>query len=306
MSARMCDIAVSAVSYDALLVSDLVARVQPTLFGTAYWRGDSPLPVDDADDLELLTRSARLVVVLHQRLWGRNGFTARDLIAVQTRVQTLAADATCVVMLDDSPVPPWLADAPRCTLSTEGMDGVATFIADRLAAVAGRPRVDVHAPAAVEQRRPLWGEGPQPYLAQPRAQTTLKHQLEELSGELARRLRTESDRVVDGKLDLHSTPQRTVVQVGRVGLSYSWVAGRSGVIADGRLLVIEWDGVVTHSPRMTGNTQSASPSRERVFRPQASGPDDWRWCADDGEHVSYSTRNLAGQTFDGALLALGA
>jgi hypothetical protein len=136
-------------------------------------------------------------------------------------------------------------------------------------------------------------------MSQPRAQSALKREFEMLSTELAERVKCESDRLGDKQVEMHCAPQRLVVQLGPVGLSMSWMAGRSGNLADGRLLVIEWDGAITHR-RTMGGLKTASPTREQLYRPEAKGPDDWCWKPEGAEGSSYSSRDLAGQCFTSA------
>jgi len=301
------DLAVSAVSYDALLVAELFARLGDRLSAPVFWQiqlndGDAD-STQDTTAAEVFEHSARIVVVLHQRLWGREEATSSDVRALRERARANRERSICVVTLDDEPVPDWLATVPRFAMSELGLAAVADEIA----------RVIEHAGANVTPRTvtatdpvrvaPIWNEA-QPYMAQPRAQTALRRELDTLTTELASRVKTVQADSADGHVSLHSSPQRVVLQLGSVGLSLSWVAARTGNLADGRLLVIEWEGAVAHGGGM-GGLKTASPTRERVFRPEAKGPDDWCWRADDGaaSGSAYSSRNLAGQYFTSATLA---
>ena len=70
-------------------------------------------------------------------------------------------------------------------------------------------------------------------------------------------------------------------------------------------MVIEWAGAVAHR-RAMGGLQTASPTREQSYRPEAKGPDDWCWRPEGTEGVAYSSRNLAGQCFTSTALARSA
>jgi hypothetical protein len=299
------DVAISAVSYDSLLVADLFTRLGLRLSAPVFWEtqiadsGAEPRP--DSTAAVVFERSARIVVVLHQRLWGREGGTAADVEALRERVRAKHQRSICVVTLDHEPVPAWLAGAPRIVLSELGVAGPVLAIADavsasgaKVAAAAPTPRTD-NVKAA-----PVWNEA-QPYISQPRAQTALRRELDALSTELASRVKSIGGERADGHVELHCSPQRVVVQLGSVGLSLSWVAARSGNLADGRLLVIEWAGAITHGRGM-GGLKTASPTREQLFRPEAKGPDDWCWRAEGLAGPAYSSRNLAGQYFASAAL----
>jgi hypothetical protein len=305
------DLAITAVSYDSLLVAELFARLGTRLSAPMFWQTQlADAPVDQAQDIAaaaafVFEKTARVVVVLHQRLWGREGTTAADLAAIRERVRAKHQKSVCVVTLDAEPVPSWLHGATHLAMSELGLAGVVGTIANVVGKQGGKvtPLPVVAAPDGMSVGR-VWNEA-QPYMAQPRAQTALRRELDALTTELATRVKSASGQQIDGNVEMHCSPQRLVVQLGSVGLSVSWVASRTGNLADGRLLVIEWEGAVTHGRGM-GGLKTASPTREQVFRPEAKGPDDWCWRADGmGGGTAYSSRNLAGQYFTSAALAGG-
>jgi hypothetical protein len=298
------DVAISAVSFDALLVADLSERIARRAGPGLFWRSQRddmrPDPVADTAAASVMSDSARVAVVLFQRLWGHDACTAGDALALRERIKAKRQKSVCVVMLDDAPMPSWLKTAHHCTMADAGLDAATESILARLTTAGGtvmaRPVV---APPEPVVMRPAWSEGHQTFMSQPRAQTALKREFEMLTTELAERVKFESDRLGDNQVEMHCAPQRLVVQLGPVGLSMSWVAGRSGNLADGRLLVIEWDGAITHK-RHIGGAKTASPTREQLYRAEAKGPDDWCWRPETGEGSSYSSRNLAGQCFSSA------
>lgn len=301
------DVAISAVSYDSLLVSELSERLSRRLMTPVFWRAEKadvqPDTTDDLAGAEMMATSARVVVVLHQRLWGHDGTTAGDAASLRERVRAKRHRSIRVLQLDDEPVPSWLSSAPSLSMSEAGLKGATETIAKAIVACGG----DVHAERpeiAPEPAAPLpaWSQPPRSFMSEPRALTALRREFDTLTTELERRVKFESARVGEKKFELHSAPQRLVVQLGAVGLSMSWVADRSGNLADGRLLVIQWEGAVAHG-RSMGGAQTASPTRERVFRPEAKSADDWCWRPEAGDGAAYSSRNLAGQYFTSAALA---
>jgi hypothetical protein len=300
------DVAISAVSYDSLLVGDLFARLGLRLSAPVFWQTEfadgGAEPRADSTAASVFERSARIVVVLHQRLWGREGGTAADVEALRERVRAKQQRSICVVTLDREPVPAWLNGAPRFVLSELGVAGTVAAIADAVSA-SGAKVTAAPAPATAEPVKtgPAWNEA-QPYMSQPRAQTALRRELDTLTTELASRVKSVGSDRTDGHVEFHSSPQRLVVQLGSVGLSLSWVAARTGNLADGRLLVIEWAGAIAHGRGM-GGLKTASPTREQQFRPEAKGPDDWCWRAEGTVGTAYTSRNLAGQYFTSAALA---
>ena len=182
------DVAISAVSYDSLLVGDLFARLGPRLSAPVFWqtefadsRGEQR---PDSTAASVFEQSARIVVVLHQRLWGREGGTASDVEALRERVRAKQQRSICVVTLDREPVPAWLAGAPRFVMSEIGAAGVVAAVADAVAESGAKVAA---APALITEPAKTglaWNEA-QPYMNQPRAQTALRRELDTLTTELA-------------------------------------------------------------------------------------------------------------------------
>jgi hypothetical protein len=143
-----------------------------------------------------------------------------------------------------------------------------------------------------------------PFLAKPRALASLRREFDALAAELRQRLRAEETNGKDPDTRLDSLPHRLVLQLGGVAISFSWVFGRAESVVDGRLLIIEWDGVVARG-RGIGTGQTATPVRECVYRPEATGPESWLWRLDDSNGRAFSTSNLAGEWLLGATIAGG-
>jgi hypothetical protein len=93
---------------------------------------------------------------------------------------------------------------------------------------------------------------------------------------------------------MRRTPDRYTVQLGPVGLSFSWIRGRSNSIADGQLLVIEWSGQLADASPTT-ESELAMPAFEHVLQAHATSPEDWHWKRTDLDLVAYTTRDLAAQ-----------
>ena len=298
------DVAISAVSFDAMLVAELSERIARRAGPNILWqthRDDlHPDAAAHAAAAGAVADTARIVVVLYQRLWGRDAQTAGDAAALELRVKAKRQKSVCLICLDDAPIPSRLRGATRFMLSEVGIEAAVETILSRLSLAGGTvKRAPAVVPVAAPAMRPAWSDGPPLYMSQPRAHTALKREFEALTTELAHRVKGETDRLGQDQVEMHCAPQRLVVQLGPVGLSMSWVAGRSGNLADGRLMVIEWDGAIAHS-RQIGGAKTASPTREMTYRPEAKGPDDWCWRPESGDGSSYTSRNLAGQCFSSA------
>jgi hypothetical protein len=127
----------------------------------------------------------------------------------------------------------------------------------------------------------------------------LRRELDSLASEIGKKLTVNAASESAPSAELHTSPARLVVQFESSGVSFSWLAARSGMVGEGRLLVIEWDGVVARA-RGGAVRQTATPIRERTYRAEASGPDDWRWRAEDAPGAAYSSPHLAAQWLAGA------
>jgi len=121
-------------------------------------------------------------------------------------------------------------------------------------------------------------DGPAPFLTQSRAHSSLRRELDAIRAELALHLHSLSDPIDEGTVDprearrqqrvsaadpsigLTVLPNRVIARLGAVGVSFSWVPGRTDVVEDGRLLVIEWRGVLG-AQRGNGAFRSGTPGR---------------------------------------------
>jgi hypothetical protein len=298
------DLALSAVPYDTLLVAELSQRLTPRLPTLPFWAGNAPHESMEATT-GLLGDSSRLALVLHQRLWGRDGMTNLDEAVLRDRLIRHPA-SVIVVTLDDETIPEWLSSAPRCHLADVGLDGVTDFALDAIVAAGGSTRNIPAAAADAEAEPPKrWLEGPAPFLAQPRAHSALRRELDALATELKPLLRLEEAFGTDRTIEIHSLPNRLIARIDDVGISFSWVPGRLGTVADGRLLVIQWKDVAAQS-RGISALKSATPGRERMYHAEASSPSDWCWRDGEANGRAASTANLVAEWVAGASIASAA
>jgi hypothetical protein len=307
-AAFVYDVAISAVAYDAMLVAELADSIGPRLRAPACWRreieiadaGTSTHPTNgDADAMS--TDASRIALVLHQRLWGRDPATIADDGLLRRRLRA-RPKSLCVVTLDDSPLPDWLRTAPQCDFAQAGIAGTVSFVLDAIVDAGGSLR-----PPFIQQEIPpdkgtRWPEGPAPFLKQPRAESALRRELDALAHQLAPLLETEQRLGENRVVEVLALPHRLIVRLDGIGISFSWVPDRSGAVGDGRLLVIEWHGVVSEL-RGASALRSATPTRERVYRPEGTDPDSWRWRVDGPNGRACSTSNLAAEWVASAALA---
>lgn len=293
------ELVISAVGFDSMLVAELSERLAPRLRVPAFWTGADPaaLPPEAS---AMVAGTSRLVLVLHQRLWAHEATTRADDALLRERLRA-RRKSVYVVTLDDAPVAECLGNAARCNFIEVGLDRTVDFILDALIAAGGTPRAQPVATDAAEPAVRRWPEGPPPFLNQPRAQSALRRELDVLAAALAPASRTDEPRGAHRLSDVQALPNRLVARYGEIGISFSWIAGQSGTVGDGRLLVIEWRGVV---PERNGvnSLKSAVAVRERVYRVEGTGPDAWRWRLDSPNGRACSTVNLAAEWMASASL----
>ena len=297
------DLAISAVPYDIALVVELSALMDVRLRAPSVWRHeggpDSEVGRVDAPS-PLSADYSRIAVVLHQRIWGHDAATRLDAVALRERLEH-RPDSVRVITLDEEPVPHWLADSPRYDLTEGGVIGVADFLFGAIADSGGwlNAAAPVEPPSTLPER--AWREGPPPFLSQPRAFSSLRRELDALAVALTPPSRPKSEGV-DPTVELQTLPNRLVLRLKDVGISFSWVAGRMGTVADGRLLVMQWEGATPHT-RGVGSLRFAKAVRECTYRPESDGPEDWRWRADAQNGRACSTQHLAAEWMAGAAIA---
>lgn len=303
------DVVISAVRYDGLLVADLSGRLAVALGATPFWRG---MQIEGSDGDAALVDSTRLAVIVHQRLWAHDSGTQADALELQ-QIGSRSRLPVCVIQVDDEPIPAWLTESPNLAVHVTSVEDIVEQVRKVFPEVMlhGTSEIRTHMIADADPTHPAhptqparWGNAPPPYLDQPRSASALRHALDDLEAELDRRVTTEQGHATKQGAKLHRAPGRLVVQLAEVGISFSWVPARSGSVSDGRLLVIEWEGVVAHGRGM-GAMRTASPGRERVFQPEATGPSDLRWRSSEAGGATYSSFDLAAQAFAGALLTRG-
>lgn len=285
------DVAISAVPYDTLLVADVSARLTARLGRQPVWTGAQPRPaVLTAPPLH--EDVSRIALMLVQRLWGRDDVTVADATVLEARARRQPASVV-VVSLDDEPLPRWMAPLQRCALATSGIDGISELVLDAFTTAGGSVSAEAKRGNAAADPAPRWALPPTPFLGQPRAHTALRRELDALCAELEPRFEVAGQESGDHIVELHRMPHRIVARVDDIGLSFSWVPGRTGTVADGRLMVIQWHGLA--AARGVRALRTARSTRECVYSAEASGVDDWCWRADAPNSRASSTANLVGE-----------
>lgn len=294
------DLAISAVSYDTLLVTEMQTLLASRLESRPVWAADARPSVDGFDEAPLCEDESRVALVLLQHLWGADAVTAAEAAVLRLRVRRMPRSVV-VVTLDEAALPGWMARLRHRSLGTLGLDAVADFVLEAIADAGGtvlaKEATLDGAPSSIVR----WPEPPPPFLAQPRAHSALRRELEVLADTLQTSVDARKRDCGERPWELHKLPHRLVARLDDVGVTFSWLPGRDGSVRAGRLMVIEWIGVAPGSG--VDALRAARPARERVYRVDADGPDGWSWRIDRPNGRASSSLNLANEWV--AVAALG-
>jgi hypothetical protein len=291
------DVAVSAADFDALAVTELKRRLELRLSKPVFTvpRAKDGPGLAAAAIEKAIEKDSRVLVVLYQRLWGTTASTEAEAAAIKARIGKLKRKDVLIVPLDTSAVPAWLKGTViRSSGSPTGV-AVIDAIIDAVDEAGGTPKritdAVLAARAADDEQR---ARARTTFLTSQRALTLINRELDSLSATVLRLCETPGTLPAGVAANMRRTPDRYTVQIGPVGLSFSWIRGRSNSIADGQLLVIEWSGQLgeQHAP---ADPRNAMPAFEHVLQPHATSPEDWQWRRADIDLCCYTTRDLAEQ-----------
>ena len=299
------DVAVSSADYDTRVLRELERQLSLRLPSIPPQR---PVWTSTATDLldapraSVFGKSARLVVVLYQHMWGKDATTKADAAAIKRRLTTGGPASVRVVVLDRTEVPAWLRKSPARSLGEVGE--CADWIVDGVAGLGGATRraADVvSAPMAGDDRSTQQRDS---FLASHRAITHLGREFDRLASEVAKRAATVNRDDAEVPLEVHRVPGRCTVQLGPVALTLSWVRTRPDTVATGRLMIIEWEGQMARGVAGNGGGPNPVPLRETVLRADATRVDDWQWKSDDVAGYTYDSSELAAHCVDSLAYAL--
>jgi hypothetical protein len=294
------DVAVSAADFDTLAVAELKRRLEQRLSKAVFTVSrdkDGPrTPAVNNSIKSAFEKDSRVVVVLHHRLWGTTPSSQTEVTSVKTRIGKVKHKDVLVIPIDTSPIPPWLKGTVlRPVAGSPTGTAVIDAIVDAVEANGGTAKrmtdALIAARVADEEQR---ARARTSFLTSQRALTLINRELDSLSATVLRLCETPGTLPAGVAAEMRRTPDRYTVQIGPVGLSFSWIRGRSNSIADGQLLVIEWSGQLgeQHAP---ADPRNAMPAFEHVLQPHATSPEDWQWRRADLDLCRYTTRDLAEQ-----------
>jgi hypothetical protein len=294
------DVAVSAADFDALAVAELKRLLEQRLAKAVFTvprDKDGPRTTTVTTSIKsAFEKDSRVVVVLHHRLWGTTPSSETEIASVKTRIGKVKHKDVLVIPIDTSPIPTWLKGTVlRSVAGSPTGNAVIDAIVDAVETNGGAAKrmtdALIAARVADEEQR---ARARTSFLTSQRALTLINRELDSLSATVLRLCETPGTLPAGVAAEMRRTPDRYTVQIGPVGLSFSWIRGRSNSIADGQLLVIEWSGHLgeQHAP---ADPRNAMPAFEHVLQPHATSPEDWQWRRTDLDLCRYTTRDLAEQ-----------
>jgi len=118
--------------------------------------------------------------------------------------------------------------------------------------------------------------------------------------------------MIEEEPELRQTPERCIVQIGPAALTMAWLRGPLDSLADGRLLVIAWQGTIArrrfterperlNAPRAV---QTAVSIWEESFLASADDEATWKWQSEGDASQRYSSAELATHFIDQTRTAL--
>ena len=297
------DVAVSSVEHDARQLRELERQLTLRLPSMPPLR---PVWTNAATELlnaprpGVFGKTARVVVVLHQHLWGKDATTKDDADAIKRRITAKGPESVRVVLLDRTPPPVWLRKSPSRAMGE--MDQCVDWIIGAVAELGGVTRQAPDAPVAIPVADQRFAQQRDSFLGSHRAITHLGREFDRLAAEVTKRVATVNRDDVETPLEVHRVPNRCTVQLGPVALTLSWVRTRPDTVATGRLMIIEWEGHVGKAGSTGG--PGAVPLRETVLRADATRVEDWQWRSEDVAGYTYDSNELAAHCVDSLAYAL--
>ena len=292
------DVAVSSVEHDARLLRELERQLTLRLPSAPPLRPvwtTAATELLDAPRPGVFGKTARVVVVLHQHLWGKDATTKDDAEAIKRRITAKGPESVRVVLLDRTTPPTWLRKSPSRALGAPDQcaDWIVSAVAD-LGGVTRQTASDAVVEIPIADQRSL--QQRDSFLGSHRAITHLGREFDRLAAEVTKRVATVNRDDVETPLEVNRVPNRCTVQLGPVALTLSWVRTRPDTVATGRLMIIEWEGHVGKAASSGG--PGAVPLRETVLRADATRVEDWQWRSEDVAGYVYDSNELAAHCVD--------
>jgi hypothetical protein len=296
------DTAILGAEYESDTARFLAERLRARLAESrCVWTRDPTMADAECTTADEACASARTVVVLHDRLWGRTSPTSDDRTAIEARVARGGGSSIFFVSLDETPMPSWARKAKITDLGKKALgDSIDTLLAS-IQEDGGRVRADVPedatARAANDERQVRDRDT---YLGSHRSGPACARELERLADDVVQRVESMERDEAAGEVEVRRGAGRCIIQLGPVALTMSWIRSRTDAVIEGRLMIMEWDGIVRRGtdqvPERMPVRHTFRPAtllREDVFVADAATEQNWRWRRDGRALGMYTSRDLA-------------
>ena len=296
------DTAILGAEYESDTARFLADRLRARLAESrCVWTRDPSMADAETATSDDVCASARTIVVLHDRLWGRTPPTSDDRTALEARIARAGAPAVFFIPLDDTPLPAWARKAKVTDLGKKSVDEGIEILLDAISKQGGRVRPvaaeDATARAANDERLLRDRET---YLGSHRSGPACARELERLADDVIQRVESMERDEAAGEIEVRRGAGRCIIQLGPVALTMSWIRSRTDAVIEGRLMIMEWDGIVRRGtdqvPERAPVRHSFRPAtllREDVFVADAATEQNWRWRRDGRPLGMYTSRDLA-------------
>ena len=298
------DVAISYVAEDSLTARELIRRLQPRLRAPIF--DSTAVQQLDARCVPVtLAADSRIVVVLHQRLWGETLSTQRDLSAIRERLDRQEGGEGDAFLLLVALEPlagtkEWMTGAAIPTPLTTDCAGAVDAIVNAVERAGGRVM-----PLAIGNDESALASDPRVLdlddagtagrgasLSSFKIATAAQREVAALMGGVEKGADEIRAAFRDLEVEVRRAPDRCVLQAGGVGLSLSWLH-RPVTSDEGALLMMEWDGTVTFPGERARRGCHASVASEQLLHLETIAWPAWNWTADAAPMRKYTSADLA-------------
>jgi hypothetical protein len=296
------DTAILGAEYESDTARFLAERLRARLAeARSVWTRDPMMADVESSTADEVCANARTVVVLYDRLWGRTSPTSDDRTILEARIARGGGSSIFFVSLDETAMPSWARKAKATDLSKKALDELIDTLLESIRESGGRVRTEVteDASARTANDERVVRER-DTYLASHRSGPACGRELERLADDVVQRVESLERDEAAGEIEVRRGAGRCIIQLGPVALTMSWIRSRTDAVIEGRLMIMEWDGIVRRGtdqvPERAPVRHTFRPAtllREDVFVADAATEQNWRWRRDGRALGTYTSGELA-------------